>query len=92
MVSQLGRATSSFSSFPVVEVKKATLRATPRLVKGCLIAAAAAKAVVMPGMISYSIPAFSNAVSSSSARPNSMGSPPLSLTTRAYLNAQVTSF
>jgi hypothetical protein len=71
----------SGSSGAVLEVKKATLRATPRLVSGCRVAAAAATAVVMPGTTSTSMPASSSARSSSSARPNSIGSPPFRRTT-----------
>ena len=56
-VSQSGRVTWSGSPGAVLEVKKATLRATPRLVSGCRAAAAAASAAVMPGTISTSMPA-----------------------------------
>jgi hypothetical protein len=80
-VSVSGMASWSECSGAVEEVKKATLRATPRLVSGCLVAAAAASAVVMPGTISTSMPASSSARSSSSARPNIIGSPPFRRTT-----------
>ena len=62
-------------------VMKATLRATPRKVNDCLMAAAPASAAVIPGTTSVGTPAASRARNSSSARPNSMGSPPFKRTT-----------
>ena len=90
-VSQSGMRVCSGSPGAVLEVKKATLRETPRLVSGCCVAAAAASAVVMPGTTSTAMPASSSARNSSSARPNSMGSPPFRRTTTACLRALSTS-
>ena len=64
-------------------VTKTTLRLMPRWVSDRPRSAAAAKAEVTPGTISYSMPASRSAVISSCARPNSMASPPLSRATIA---------
>ena len=72
-------------------VRKATLRASPRRVSEMPSEAAAASAAVTPGTTSHSIPATSRASISSCARPKSIGSPPFSRTTVAWVRAASTS-
>src|SRR3990167_6053796 len=67
----------------VMAVVKLTLRPVPRRVSGRWVAAAAASADVTPGTTSVLIWASRKAQSSSSRRPNRLGSPPLSRATRA---------
>ena len=72
---------SSGSLAPTRGVANVTLRAMPRCVSDVRARAAAASAAVMPGTTSHAMPAASSAAISSCARPNSIGSPPLSRTT-----------
>ena len=65
----------------VMAVAKLTLRPQPRRVSGRCVAAAAAMAAVTPGTTSHATPACAKASSSSSSRPNTLGSPPFSRTT-----------
>jgi len=55
---------------------------TPRCVTGIPAYAGAATPAVMPGTTSNSIPAAESAIASSPPRPKTIGSPPLSRTTR----------
>jgi hypothetical protein len=78
-------ATSSHTgdTFPAVWwLRKTSLEAYRRSVKGIFAAAAAAIAEVTPGITSKSTPARASASISSPTRPKSSGSPPFSRSTR----------
>src|SRR3990167_9106282 len=75
----------------VIAVVRLTLRPLPRRVSGRWVSAAAASAARMPGTTSKRMPSAASASISSSSRTKTLGSPPLSRTTRSWASAACTS-